>query len=405
MKILLVGFSKQSAEVLNTLIHETYPDHQCISIERDFNNMLRLSLPSSVNTKHPDAEILVLNLDGVGMMTYGSSRIRQLQEFIKLRAVLFIAKADLILWRQANIIPKEFAVFLKSPHTRQEIMQALGHVIKSAPNLKRQAHHFAPILDSETIIKETINPYRATANQDPNQMSDFLRQVVGKYFKISQGTVLYDLLSISFHNIPIKVVAGRQTFYLNKAQNLALVQNLDRLLDYLLIAKNYTTLKNVIEIQPIMYEDFDEVIRIGTHQRLSLNTLLWQLYDKVLPDTLDIADVNLLLKIKYMPNFGLMSKVPHYTHSLISSCLVTPKSIAELQVSLDQFGEPNDRGILNRVFLLSILSGVADLDVLKESTMNNAISPKINVQRNEGVNKASSTGFFKRLLQKLHISI
>lgn len=402
MKILLIGFSKQSADVLNALIRETYPDHQCVSIERDFNNLLRLSLPSSVNTQHPDAQILVLNLDGVGMMTYMSSRIKQLQEFIKLRAVLFIAKTDLVLWRQANIIPKEFAVFLKSPHTRQDIMQALGQVIASAPRLKSQAHHFAPVLDSQTIINETINPYRPTATQDPSQMSDFLRQMVDKYFKIPQGTILHDLLSISFHNTPIKVVAGRQTFYLNKAQNLALVQNLDRLLDYLLIAKNYTTLQNVISVHPIMYEDFDEVIRIGTHQRLSLNTLLWQLYDKVLPDTLDITDKNLLLKIKYMPNFGLMSKVPHYTHSLISSCLVTPKSIAELQTSLDQFGEPNDRGILNRVFLLSILSGVADLDILKSSTLSTP-NPKINVQRNEGVNKASSTGFFKRLLQKLHI--
>lgn len=404
MKILLIGFSKQSAEVLNTLISQTYPDHQCVSVERDFNNLLRLSLPSSVNTQHPDAQILVLNLDGVGMMTYVSSHIKRLQEFIKLRAVLFIAKTDLVLWRQANIIPKEFAFFLKSPHTKQEIMHALGQIIKSAPKLQSQAHHFVTALDTSSIIAETINPYRPTTAQDPNQMSDCLRQVIDKFFKIPKGTILYELLSMSFYNTPIKVEVGRQTFYLNKAQNLALVQNLDRLLDYLLIAKNYTTLQNVINVHPIMYEDFDEVIRIGTHQRMSLNTLLWQLYDKVLPETMEVSDTNLLLKIKYMPNFGLMSNIPHHTHSLISSCLVTPKSIAELQMSLEQLGTDGDKGVLNRVFLLAILSGVADLNVLKESADHAIIMPKINVQRNDGVNKAKSTGFFKRLLQKLHIS-
>lgn len=403
MKILLIGFSKQSSDVLTSLISQTYPNCQCVGIERDFNNLMRLSLPSSVNTIHDDAQILILNLDGVGMMTYMSSRIKQLQEFIRLRAVLFIAKADLVLWRQANIIPREFAFFLKSPHTRQEIMHALGQVIASVPRLQSQAHHFAPILDAQTIINETINPYRPTATQDPSQMSDFLRQVVDKYFNISKGTILYELLSISFYHTPIKVVAGRQTFYLNKAQNLALVQNLERLLDYLFIAKNYTTLQNVISIYPIMYEDFDEVIRMGTHQRLSLNTLLWQLYDKVLPDTLDISDRNLVLKIKYMPNFGLMTKVPHATHSLISSCLVTPKSIAELQEALAHLGEATDGRTLNRLLLLAIVSGVADLEVLKSSAVNH-FGSKINVQRNEGVNKASSTGFFKRLLQKLHIT-
>lgn len=402
MKILLIGFSKQSAEVLNKLISDTYPDHQCISIERDFNTLLRLSLPSAVNTDHPDAQILVLNLDGVGMMTYMPNRIKQLQEFIKLRAVLFIAKTDLVLWRQANIIPKEFAFFLKSPHTKQEIMYALGHILKVAPNLQSQAHHFIPILDADTIINETINPYRASSTQDPSKTSEFLRQVVEKYFRISQGTIVYELLSMSFYNTPVKVTVGRQTFYLNKAQNLALVHNLDRLLDYLLIAKNYTTLNNIINIQPVLYEEFDEVIRLGTHQRLSLNTLLWQLYDKVLPESLEVVDKNLLLKIKYMPNFGLMSGVPHHTHSLISSCLVTPKKIAELQESLAILGKAEDAGVLNRIFLLAVVSGVADLDILRSSTVN-GFGPKINVQRNEGVNKASSTGFFKRLLQKLHI--
>lgn len=403
MKILLIGFSKQSADVLNALVRQYYPEHQCVSIERDFNNLLRLSLPSMVNTEHPDAQILVLNLDGVGMMTYMPNRIKQLQEFIKLRAVLFIAKTDLVLWRQANIIPKEFAHFLKSPHTKQDIILALGAVIKSAPYLKDNAHHFAPIITTETIINETINPYRPTTAQDPNQMSEFVRQVVERYFQITKGTILYDLLSMSFYNTPIKVVAGRQTFYLNKAQNLALVQNLDRLLDYLLIAKNYTTLNHIISVHLITYEEFDEVIRIATHQRQSLNTLLWQLYDKVLPEKLDVTDKNLLLKIKYMPNFGLMSGVPQHTHSLISSCLVTPKKISELQESLGQLGKAEDIGMLNRVFLLAVVSGVADLEILKSSTLNN-FGPKINVQRNEGVTKASSTGFFKRLLQKLHIS-
>lgn len=401
MKILLIGFSKQSASVLNTLISEAHPTHECVSIDRDFNHLLRLSLPNSVNNEHPDAQVLILNLDGVGMMTYMPNRIKQLQNFIRVRAVLFIAKTDLVLWRQANIIPKEFAFFLKSPHTKYEIMQALEAVMETVPNLENRAHHFAPVLDANNIIKETINPYKTSFTQDADRISDFLRQLTEKYFNIKSGTILYDLISISFYNTPIKITAGRQTFYVNKAQNLALIQNVDRLLDYLSIARSYTTLTNVINIQPILYEDFDEVLKHNnTYQRLSLNTLLWQFYDKILPEDITISDKNLLLKIKYMPNFSLMTKVSHHTHSLVSSCLVKPRTVDELQTSLELLGEAEAKGKLNKLMLLSILSGVADLDVLKSSTTNNN-NPKAIVKQNEGVTKANSTGFFKRLLQKL----
>lgn len=117
-----------------------------------------------------------------------------------------------------------------------------------------------------------------------------------------------------------------------------------------------------------------------------------------------------------MPNFSGMKEVPEYVHAVVSSCLVVPKNLDQLDMVFGELTQKNP-SILHRIFLLSILSGSADIDVLKRSfyaanPLDKILSeeeiklvsepePVPELTPNKGVAQAAKTGFFKRLLSKL----
>lgn len=60
-----------------------------------------------------------------------------------------------------------------------------------------------------------------------------------------------------------------------------------------------------------------------------------------------------------------------------------------------------DKAVINRVFLLAILSGTADFGVLEASFAEQEIPTTPARTENAGVQKAQKTGFLRRLLSKL----
>lgn len=449
LKILLVGFSTLSATALIALLQRNYPQVECVMLSRCFSDDLHLMLPK-LGSNADDAYGLIINLEGVGMSTFNPDHIRSLIHFIDFRAVLLLARNDINEWRQANFIPKSSGSFLQTPYTKEVMEVALAEFIElttylqanpseSAKNHDKlrtyaakylEVHHdFDELGKDNPRFESSSDTSNTHENEGVTTKDDFLQTVVNTCFSgVCQNNVMHDLMNIYLSGQPFKIGAGAQTAYVHPKKNLALVANLDRLLDYFSVAGNCQVLKNSIVTQTIADNEFngflDNLHNDGYH-RHSLSAFLWQIYSAILPAKINVPKNNLKLKIRYMPDLGSMQNVPEYIHAILSSCLITPKSIDELE---EMFAETikYHPTILQRILLLSILSDLADINILKRSfdevhnnqEMSNPETAKsINQEEkefaftqathsnemtpNKSVVQAAKTGFFKRLLSKL----
>ena len=133
--------------------------------------------------------------------------------------------------------------------------------------------------------------------------------------------------------------------------------------------------------------------------------MLWQIYQAILPTDIQTQARNLQIKVKFMPNFATLEDTPSYTQAVISSCLSLPKTLDELYIIFSEIKTDS----LNRIFLLAVLSKIVDMDILAtprqhdEVTVSQTLTIPSNQHKNDGVNKAVKTGFFRRLLSKLSL--
>lgn len=406
MKVLLIGFSPQSASVLNLLIERYYPNYQATVIDRCFGDNLRLTLPV-LQPVHEKTNAMIIHLDGVGMIRFSPNYVQILQQFIGKRAVLFVGKGDLQAWQDAHILPDGLAFFIKSSYTKDDMVAALTKLSEAATTLDEHKVQFNEVScnDLENTPPDGFD-YKlgmATANQVAARQPSFLHELLDCCISIQKNALLHELLDVTLAKYPQKLTAGSQVFYIYGEKNLALVANLSRLIDYCQVTTNFQALNNVLAVEPISLEDFAKMeAQIGQngYQKYTLNTLLWQMYTYILPKEIEVNNDELLLKMRYMPNFAQMQEVPEYIRALVSSCLIAPRSLKQLHQSMVGVAQIS-RHQLNRFFVLAILSGVADNAVLEASFMQ--VNRKVHQPPavNAGVAKAQKTGFLQRLLGKL----
>lgn len=431
LKILLAGFSTPSASALTLLLQRNYPQVEPIVLERCFTKDLRLTLPP-LKAGDGGAFATIINLDGVGMSLFNEQHIKTLVEFIDFRAVLLLTRSNIGQWQNADFLPHGSSFFLSTPYTKQDMEAVLTNFIDVATNLQenpanaaqnraaisKKAIKYLGSDESDTISHiESVDP-----EKERSENSRFIQSVIDTCFSgACPNNVMYELIDIFSQEHPFKVVVGNQTVYVYPKKSIALVENLERLLDYFSVAGNCQVLKTRITNIAMTDAEFDRVannIKNEGYRRYSLNSFLWQIYSVILPPRLNVPKNNLRLKIRYMPNFAGMQEIPEYIHAVVSSCLVSSKNLDQLD---EMFGEITQKNptALRRVFLLAILSGSADIDVLRRSfyisnpveaileakakaqTSEIQVEPESDITPNKGVAQATKTGFFKRLLSKL----
>lgn len=416
MKVLLVGFSSQSADALQLLIEKIYPEHEVVQLERAFSDDLRLCLPT-VPIMHYDAEAMIIHLDGVGMMSFATQHPKALRRFIGARTALMITKGGLFAWENSDILPKDFGFFVASPYTKDVMEWSLARLLKAAGKLAEYRHLFHQESSDIALLDEHhVETAKPKAEVPAVSKQDILHELIDVHFDVPKKDMVHQFLTLILEDKPLTLVAGSQTLYINKVQNLALVSNVERLLDYCRVANSFDVLTKVIEIGHVSPEEFAKTANQAPQNRYNkyaLSTILWQMYDRILPKYIEVPDHELRLKMRLMPNFGQMGDIPEYVKALTSLCLVAPKTANELSRGL---GISIDKALINRIFLLAILSGVADFDVLEASFLATkpaenkedvADEPNAQIvvtrQVNQGVEKAQKTGFLQRLLSKLSL--
>lgn len=409
MKLLLIGFANQSASVLSVLIERTYPDWTCEIVERRVGKDNQMKLPV-IASNHQDANALVINTQGIGMDSFLPEYVSALRRFIGVRAALIVSRGDLALWQGSGVLPDGFGFLIKSPFSKAEITDALSTLIVAAMQVENNRDKFV----SEEVEVLPVSMLASTSDIVPvppklRASHTFIHKVLDVHFQVAQNPLFHELLDVSLTEGTVKVTMGTQTFYMDQTQNLALVVNIDRLIDYCDVLRVSSEAKGVVVMEAMPQEAFNRLAAqspANGYQKYAINTLLWRLYSEVLPLTIDVPDHHLLLKMRYMPNFALTSKnVPDEVRSLVSSCIVAPRGLLHLeQQELDDL---QNKAMFNRVFLLALLSGVADVDVLRDSferpnTQQSAL-PTVEDEEEARAHaeKAARSGFFKRLLSKL----
>lgn len=415
MKVLLIGFSRQSANVLEMYMRRNYPSHTPVVIERSFGDNLRLSLPK-LSKSDVEAQAMIINLDGVGMISHSKEYAKELQAFIGVRAALMVARGGLSLWQSAKILPDDFIFFLKSPFDKNAMTHAVEALLAAAKLADSRQDEFAcrdPMITKFTHDSPTT---ASTNSSDTNLQTitkihkeHFLHKLIDRYFELPNQALLHEMLDVSLIDMPVKMTAGSQTLYLNKQKNMALVNNIERLIDYCVVANNCQILSNVLSFETVSEDEFLALAVSNDYKKYPLNNLLWQIQSALLPGRIVVKDHYLLLKMRYMPNFAYMKDVPEYVRTIASASLVAPRSINQLG-EITGLGQ-NGKMLINRVLLLAILSNAADEEILRHGFEVSFDEPKqqINNQpanlKNAGIKKALGSGFLRRLIEKLNTPI
>lgn len=460
MKFLLIGFSEQNANLLSFLIQQNHKNIQCDYIERQLSKDQIFELPD-IST-HSNSDALIINLDGVGMMSYQTRYKEMLQSFITDRPALLSTRMPIEAWQQnyqaTNLI------YLQSPYSKESMLESLEQLIaikqdtRVAPDPKPsstvinngaissggnggisqdeidQIASLAQTSSSrQTSVQSDVAPTQAKPTTDTSTSAESYRlpltdnpiirapnnpaqNVVAKslqiYFpEMYARPIIKEFAKLFYQSTPFVLITSRYQLLIDPDNNLAISTNVARVLDYLAVAKNHNEFAHSISLEPLTPERYRihmmELDATGA-KKYTLNTLLWQLYHAILPERPSAAhnlQDSLQIKVRFMPNFATLDSLPIYTQTVISSCLSLPKTLDELYTLFSDINPEQ----LNRICLLAILAKIVDLNVLatprpKSQMATHALDGAERLTaKNDGVNKAAQSGFFRRLLNKLSL--
>ncbi|TWV80924.1 hypothetical protein [Moraxella sp. VT-16-12] len=420
MKLLFVGFSEQNANLLSFLIEQHFTNIQCVYIERDLTSDLRFALPN-IPSQHQDAQGLIINLGGIGMLSYQHQHKAALLNFTQNRPTLLTTRTPIDVWQEALT---EFGhyIYIQSPYSKDTILPVLQQLIDKgelfSPLADTIQHSNDEILDDISVAttpapiptpkpKETDRKQPLSDNtllQKPNNKEQsILDAVLGEHFKdIYYLPMVRQLCQLFWQDEPFLLKTSRYEALIDPTRNLLISTNVARIIDYLTIAKSHDEFANSITVEPLdtaTYQEHTDRLQEHDAKKYALNTLIWQMYQAILPEEINTTAHNLQIKLKFMPNLNDIEDLPSYTQAVMASCLSTPKTLSDIYTL---FSEAHT-GKLNRLCLLAIISKTVDLDSLQLVSPQHVSGfiPETAPKKNDGVAKATKTGFFKRLLRKL----
>lgn len=397
MNIVLAGFSTQSTDVMRFFVEQHSPNIKCLCFERCFDeNNLLLALPNIDNSQ---VDGFIINLNGVGITSAFSEKQRQtLIAFMNNKPTILLSSSSMIHLQQASMLP-DTTFFQKIPYNKQQMQDKLSQLIvaiKSAPKLSVAQDNQIVGLPPPDVVPNTNITQNTPLLQTFKNSANTQKQILKTYFeKIYQNHTVLEIINALASAEPFKITIKNETVIINHHANCAIEGNAQHLLSGIYRAQS---VDEIIEIEPLNNKELQDLqffAQQKTYRRHALNTVLWQIYSAVLPEQLVAPDHNLLLKVRMMPYFGNMIDIPDYIHAVMAACLVSPKTLGQLQAMFPEFHDQKYK--LQRVMVLAILSGLADMTVI-ESSLNEQTTTQ-----NTAVVKAKKTGFFQRLLSKLSV--
>ncbi|WP_227429753.1 hypothetical protein [Psychrobacter sp. I-STPA6b] len=467
MKLLLVGFSEQNAEAVKMFCSRNFASLDTHVIPRQLSEQMTLILPNNSSQQQNQADAFLVDLEGVGMSYHTAENQEALAAFINAKPTVLISRRDMSSWRQMEKVVQSVLLYLCAPYSKTEMMEVVGQltqllskpdrtdgalVVQSEKTSQKQSLSL-PVssqsatreqtrdkklaeVDGDKSTEASTVPAMSSKVQEDNsiiqsQASDLvdgqsshfvkdsvdpgvkvqvLTKVLKQYFSSIYDTVFVrSVLELFSYTHPLIMRIGKYELLINPAERSVIMDSdITRVTDcFCIIGNQKYAGTNGVQLLPISTEQYIEksqkLSRAG-NKKYVMNTILWQIAAEVLHYDLPNQPHPLRLKVKFVPNFAVMRFVPSYVYSVLSACLSKARTIVELQSLFPELSIQQ----LNRVILLSMLSGVAEETILLPANTTpdadkSTLSSADKMNRNSGVRQANSTGFFRRLLQKLSI--
>lgn len=229
------------------------------------------------------------------------------------------------------------------------------------------------------------------------------RELIQKvWINFDEYDIYADLFDAFAQQAPSQVLIGDYEFLVDAKQNSIIAPDIIEFLAYieqLNIAQRHHLHIKVKDISD-NYIQLMNIYLQNDYQHYALNLFLWQFYHQFLSDELAFDEYELRLRIKVLPKFIEMEKVPAYMHAVVSSCLQKSQDIEQLQQT--QKFSFLTLAQMQRIYILSILAHYADIEF-----MQNLLQRKPQLNPTQVIEQASShqsldknPNLFKRILGK-----
>ncbi|WLF84182.1 hypothetical protein [Moraxella sp. ZY210820] len=414
MQFLLIGFSEQAQNALELLISREFSAHTYVSIPRKLSTYLYPVIPEMESSVITNTDMFIIDLDGIGMMSFSEEYKTQLLSIIGRKPALLISRQIQQDW-QASLeqVTVAHIEYVLQPYSRDNIIEALQRLLSGEQVPVQTTVDETPELTSLNIENHSSVAQAPMGQVAIAKRTQFTRKLLEqRWTNFNEQPVLQHLLNIFSQSIPFKLTISQHEMLVFPEKNMILLQKMQSVVEYFILMKSFTLSAHKIESEPLYSDEFivveQEFLQQGC-KPYQLNLFLWQIYQEILPEKLELDATDLCIKLNYMPDFTNMVNVPAYMRTVSSACLGQPQYFEQLRVLFKFLTIDN----IQRVFLLSVLSNYADISYFEEDILHykpiesKPLSFEIpateeNEQvKNQQVIKARSQGFFERLLKKL----
>lgn len=403
LKLLLVGFTKTNANVIQIFVEMTFKNVLVDSVIRDVNEK-NPTLPHLTEEQRA-SDAFIIDFEGVGFDSNKQDIAKEIKLYTQGKPILFMIRQNSVM--PASLVNYEW---LTMPYTREQMnesikdlftrLQSINTTQKPPTNLKAS--------DSE-LTKPNIN-YQAI-----HQLNSSNPNILVTQTQLAQMRKVFEILSDVFSEIEsrslfefakqtqlsqnfLKISINHYELYFNPLDKSIIAMNVDRITDNFMAGlRKESILFHKLEGEHFRQKATQELLK-GASQ-YSLSQFIWLVGIEMIQAKryLYAERHELKFEAKYMPNILGLKNLPKYIVPVIASCLGRARSLSDFNAMFPQLSNAQ----INQVLILLTISQGIHAEALINSVKPLPVLEQNAPTLNTGVKKAHQTGFLKRLLNLL----
>ncbi len=233
-------------------------------------------------------------------------------------------------------------------------------------------------------------------DEDAKRM--FTLQILKQYYTKSIKSDFYRLVELLTQLKPVFLKTDNYTLLINPKDKCVLTNDIDKITDLFARIDEDVSFDSIFCYETLDPESFEAVYNKmceNDSKRHSLTSVLWRIYNEIIPIDICQTPHQLLLKIRKMPNFSEIPSAHECTSALLSSCMLEAKTLDELEANFQNV-HPSK---VHHIFLLSLLSGIVDVDLMADS-FHNQMKTQSNLNSSNNKSKQGDDPNSKQQLDK-----
>lgn len=424
LKLLLVGFTAQNANVIQMFIELTFDNIRVSAVPR---------LPESTTPRMPDltvfeseSDMFIMDAEHIGFdFSNYHKACQSVATTLPDKPILMVSRQALP--AEAGQLTANFQ-WLTVPYTRTQMADKLQLLISDAKLKQTQKTANVPVM--EVSLAANVSSSASAPVSPAMSKSEPSAITTVNEAEIEQSNAIFDLLNKTFNQLgesaffefaqtlyqlqqPTLFNVNGHFLYVNPLDNSVVASRLERIIDHFMIGQNLRqSLATRQSLDQASYEQQTQQHILAGDKKMTLAQLIWHIGLEMLPRNSFDGTHNLPIEVRLMPNLTGIGFVPNYVMPLIASCLGRVRTLADFHQLFPNLTNAQ----VNQVLILLIMSHsvntqllLAQRSVTSQPTSAPAVSQSTQqataTVENKGIQKAQQTGFLKRLLGKLGVNI